>query len=550
MKKAQGHVENYVSIKERSEIQSLASKFMHSDLRDAFTTYLKETSDQMPNINNRYNADRLKGLSLVNKEYGRYGGKLDYGRYYISGEGLPPEMDIPVSTLEQMRKDPQIALGLAIIKHPIIAASWRIVCDDKSIAATIQSILRPLWTQLISDALLSIDFGFSSFEKVFTMEKGARITGYDKAADTPITYYKGDLIKYKYIKCLHPTSVSILLNRHQRFKGITQNVKGKKVTIKMPKAAWYTNEFEFGNYFGASRLNRVYAYWYWKNLMYLWMLQYFERRGTPPIKGTAPPGQTRINNEDYDNLTLMQDIVQNIANNSAVTLPFEESEKGNPKWTVDLIQDQRRGDMFIDAIVHLSVVILRGLLIPEKTIVQDSSSGSYNVASVHADMFLMSQEKLIKELETWIEENIVEDLVQYNWPVAKRKAVRVQIDNLDFNKKLVFKEIYMQTLKNVDALAKLGLYPKNVPSIEKMADFLEIPVDSLDNSYEAIPIGSSGEIETEKETVTEKDGEIDVEKEKVKEAATKDEADQARKIRQNNMKNKGAPKARAIEKNK
>jgi len=515
------------------EIKDLAQKFMDVGLRDAFTNYL---SDGI--VNNRYNKDRNVGLKMANKELGSYGGKLDFGRYarYYDG-AVPASYDIPISTLEQMRKDPQVALGLSIIKFPIIAANWRVVCDDINISKTIEYILRPIWNQLISDIMLSVDFGFAAFEKVWATET-ANVTTTDKITQEETVHYRGPLLTYKYIKSMHPSTISIILDRHGHYDGIKQVAPNANVVIPKIKGAWFTAECEYGNYYGMSRMNRVYNFWYWKNLLYLWMLQYFERRGTPPMKGRAPAGKTRIDGQDYDNLVLLKDILSNIANNSAVALPAEESKTGKNLWDVELLQDEKRGDMFIDAIIHMGAIILRGLLIPEKTIVQDASGGSYNVATVHADMFLLAQEALVKRIETWVAENIVKDLVEYNWPVSKRKEVRIQIDNLDVNKKQVFRDLFVEVLKNVDALAKIGIYPKVMPSMEKMADFLEIPTNPTEVDYDFVPIDESGNIESDS-------------REEIMKAATKDELDQTRKIRQNaqTSRRKFGPKKTAIKNN-
>ncbi len=86
----------------------------------------------------------------------------------ISGNFNP--QNIPFEDIQKMRKDSQVAAGLAFIKMPILAQNYSIMCQDPVIKAFVGQTLRPLYRRLIRSMLLAIDFGFSPHEKVFKRE--------------------------------------------------------------------------------------------------------------------------------------------------------------------------------------------------------------------------------------------------------------------------------------------------------------------------------------------------------------------------------------------
>jgi hypothetical protein len=54
------------------------------------------------------------------------------------------------------------------------------------------------------------------------------------------------------------------------------------------------------------------------------------------------------------------------------------------------------------------------------------------------------------------------------------------MDSLDWNRKIALKEIFIETLRNVDNMVASGLKPNILPDMEKMAKILEIPVNTFD----------------------------------------------------------------------
>jgi hypothetical protein len=174
-------------------------------------------------------------------------------------------------------------------------------------------------------------------------------------------------------------------------------------------------------------------------------------------------------------------------------LPYEQAKNGNENmWGVSYLSDDKRGEMFLNAIDHLDTAILRALWIPERAITQ-GGSGSYSMASVHADLFLMAELGLVNDIEAAIDEQIIPLLIQGNFKPEERRPCYFKMDSMDWNRKIALKEIFMEVLRNVDNMIQVGMKPRKIPSIEQMAKTLQIPVEDFDLEVE-VPEPSENEI--------------------------------------------------------
>ena len=130
--------------------------------------------------------------------------------------------------------------------------------------------------------------------------------------------------------------------------------------------------------------------------------------------------------------------------------------------------------------------MLRAIYVPEDVLTHESGGG-YSSSSVHADVFLMSEKGLISDLEEAIDTQIVDPFVEANYPPKKRKSCHVKMDPLDWNRKIALKEIFIEMLRNIDTQIQMGVPPKIVPDIEKVAEILEIPVETWGEAIDITP---------------------------------------------------------------
>jgi len=400
---------------------------------------------------------------------------------YSPAEYNPETIDVDTFTL--MRRDHQLAAGLAVIKLPIVSLDFSVQCDDRKVGKTVEWALRRVWRDLIRSLLMAVDYGFASHEKVWKRDT-VKISQIDKEGKEEI-FYQGDLAFYKKIKAHHPESIKMKFDMKQNLIEIIQEGIAITPEIKLPirKCFLFTNDKEFGNPFGISRLKNAYKVWYWKELLYQFMMQYFERRGTPPIIATAPPGKSVDNaGNQIDNLTLALRLASSLVSSSIAVLPYQQAREGNENtWKLDLMKDDARGPMFVEALNHLDARCLRSIFVPESILAQEGAGG-FSGSSVHADLFLLSEKGLITDIEGAIDDQVIRPFIEANFPPDQQRPCHLKLDPLDWNRKIALKEIFIEMLRNADTMVQMGVPPSIVPSLEKMADMLDIPVDTWEEA--------------------------------------------------------------------
>lgn len=76
--------------------------------------------------------------------------------------------NIPLSKLDEMRRDPILAFAMHYLKIPVIRAPWRIDCEDPQIASFVDNNLRHIYARFVLQYLTSLDFGYQAIVKRFS----------------------------------------------------------------------------------------------------------------------------------------------------------------------------------------------------------------------------------------------------------------------------------------------------------------------------------------------------------------------------------------------
>lgn len=468
---------------ELKQLKDFTKGIFDKTLQDEFENFLEGSVEVRGK--NKPEGEETRSISL--RELTRYENPAISNVESLYGVFNPETLSI--DTFDLMKEDPTISAGLAFIKLPIFALPWRVECDDDRIRLFVEDALKRVWRKLVRSLLTAVEYGFSSHEKIFEMR---RMKVERKSSDGKMKkHFDRTALVYKKFKPHHPDSIRVRLDKHGNFNGITQMQtagKASEVKVKKYKCFFFTHDEEFGNVFGKSRLKPAYKYWYWKEIIYNFMLMYYERRGSPPIIAHAPPGQgKKSDGTRVDNLQTALDLASSLLSNSIGVIPFEQAKNGSEnQWGVDYMSDDKRGEMFIEAINHLDSAILRALWIPERAITQ-GGTGSYSMASVHADLFLMAELGLVNDIEASINEQVIPLLVQANFKPEERFPCYFVMDSMDWNRKIALKEIFIEMLRNVDNFVQGGLKPRKLPSFEQMAKALQIPVEDFEDEIEGDP---------------------------------------------------------------
>lgn len=381
------------------------------------------------------------------------GEKAAWGRPYLSYLGgilgAYDPSGVTLSDYAQMRYNPQIAAGLGVIKGPILAAQWWVECSDKDIETMVGHELKRVWYSTARGLLLALDFGFSALEKVWVLKESS-----------------GGKIKVvlKKLKDLDPTNLEILTDERGDFAGLKQ-IYPTEVTLPPEKCLIFTHQKEFGNLYGTSRLRPAYEPWYWQTLIYQFCNRYFERRGAPPIKATAPPGKTLVAGVERDNLDLIYQAAAGLKNNAVVAMPSLRDGQGHSLWNLEFLEDDKRGEMFLAYIEHLDQKILRALMIPDRLITQNDV-GSYALSKVHAEIFLQQEEALLADILDHLNSFLLPQMVLYNFG-GEAPPAYIRSEGLSPELKPLLKEVFLEMVRQGQAY----------PAAEELAKVLGIKIE-------------------------------------------------------------------------
>ena len=417
-----------------------------------------------------------------------YGGKLQlYTLSFINDLGYYNPNRIPIDILDKMSKDPTIALGLNVIVCTISGLNWRIESRSELqrlfLSKTIKKIYRDTVLGLSDAVRLGTAIGEKVWDyveiKIYSDKKGRRLL------------YDDSVYIYKKIKFINPKTLRMRLTQKGEYNGIIQQINGEFIPVKSGKTVIYPHNMKFGNYYGDSRLENCYPPWYWSQILTQFVLRYYERKGQPLTVVRAPPGtRTDSNNNKVDNLAYALKIGQGAVSNSVVALPVEFDKSSNKElWSIEVVKDDQRGEMFMDILNYMDSRKLRGLFIPDKMgLASDGSphSASGSSAGDSLDVFIMTEQSLANDIENIFDTQIIPQLLYYNFDKEEIEEASIKIEKLDYNRKLLMKDVMLRLIMLAGSGVRDGRIPKVLPSLKNLATMLDLPVESFSDAFDDI----------------------------------------------------------------
>lgn len=376
--------------------------------------------------------------------------------------------DIPLNVLDLMRRDSQVALGMSIVKYPITNLGFTVNCENPIIKSAVKYMLKRIWSKMLRDMLLSLDYGFVSFEKVWAKIKLDIDPGKNQRKA------KGkELIFLKKLKPLHPTTVSLELDDLNNIVAVKQVNFGKKdVTLDKTKHLHFIYQEEFGNLFGKSRMASAYEPWYWKTISTQFFLRWMERHSIPPYKVLYPNGKTITRTGEVANAEIAMKMAQAVSSYGNITVPSKRDENGNLIWDIEGVNQSSQSLTLKEVIEEVwNVAIMRGLLIPD-----EKSIGGLN-KDIATQIFISTLGDFVELAQNKINEEIVKPFVYWNFSKEERQECFVNIDDIDFQKREEMRKLLSKVLDTSATFIKqLGGLPFNIfPDLEKILETLDIP---------------------------------------------------------------------------
>lgn len=414
---------------------------------------------------------------------------------------------IAFETLNVMRRHPVVKLGTVIKAAPILTAlrEVKVNCDNKRIAAFIKTaFVDPFLLNVAESAIIpSYIFGVAPHEKVWENRR-IKATYIDDEGEERVGF-NGQALVYKKIKFVHPQTIDkwLLQKGTQDFAGFEQKkAPGDKQdrVIEAWKSFVYINRFLFGGLWGEAEYTDIYAYWYYSEFFRALQADYLRFKAIPPLIATAPPGiREDTDGNKVDNLEYAAEVLQKAYDNLVVALPFEVDETTRQnKWSYKELQVGEHAEVYTRAIEELDVMILRGLIVPERTVTQNTAAvGSYNQAEIHAERMLdaakMETDRFLMGVNRWLIPQLVEDNFGPRAPECKiiapttSEALKAKLHN-----------IVITILQN----DKTGEFRGQV-AFADLLDFLNIP---FTKNGSGMPVPKDRSVEEEADMPEEDDG--------------------------------------------
>lgn len=338
-----------------------------------------------------------------------------YLNYAIDGKPLFTWMDI-----DRMSNDPQIILGMLILRAPIYQAKWKIEGDPKQ-AEYVDSILKRFWRTSLINILTFYEWGVAV---------GGIKHRRDKA--NPGKYEFDRLIPFAPHDCK-----PLVFNEGKRkgkLAGIhvesnettgTNPTAGGQFNLYSPKAFWFKGYSKYGELYGRPRLAGAHQPFLEKNGRHgavdsrrLWFHK--NAFSGPTVK--HPLGVVNLGSDESpsirSNESYAREIGEKAANGHVMTLPSINGPDGKPLW--DFVPGQSFSEVagLREYPKDLDEEMFTGLGIPMELVKAAAVGSGYSGRSIPAQMFFTSMDETVVAIIDAVDEMIVKPLVRHRFGVG------------------------------------------------------------------------------------------------------------------------------------
>lgn len=401
---------------------------------------------------------------------------------------------VGIDLMELMSLDPDIAFGCAILRAPVINMKWQVRSNDPVVKLFVEHELSRWYRQCAATHSLAIMYGRQASEKVW---QSGPVTMAETAKDGTVSYKTIPMAwTYEKFKGLDPRLINLLIDPEKdEWSGIEQRVailqmggQPQKDTSQQrigteKSVLWsFRKEEAWGKLQGKAMLKQAYEPWWWSAAMNLFANRYFERRADPAWKAFADAMIETAAGKKEDGFQFIINALLGLRGGGVAVFPNLRDHLGNRKFDAELVQDDKRGDMFQQRIEWLSLQKLRALWITDKAGTSDGT-GSQAMATVHQDTMFMMMEGIIQEWLTVLNDQIIKPLVVYNFgqDVWEKSKTVVDAGGMDSGTKAALMEV-LKALVATEQILESGQTVTLGEMVDgpKMIKDLGIPVHTMD----------------------------------------------------------------------
>lgn len=350
------------------------------------------------------------------------------------------------SVYEEMMKDDQVSVAMAVKKDLVIGSGFSIVCeeeDDEEIKKDVEVALFEdpefNFEDSLSDMLTAYDIGFSVTEKQFRLRDDGSLT----------------------LKALRTRSPVSWLFHQDKFGNVVryeqQGTDREFSDIDPDSLIHFVNNPRYGRPYGVSDLRAAYTAYFVKKQIVRFYAIYLEKAASPlPV---AKYDKLIAKSTDIQTI---HDTIKRLQTSSALTIPKE--------FDIQFVESSGDGAAYVNGINMFNMFIGRALFVPDLLGFQggEISGGSYALGEHQMRVFFKHIMRRRRTLENLINKHVIEPIVTWNHGerdnYPKFKLNPIEEKQAEANAKLwleaVKGKVFKPTLEDVNQFKKIVEFPE------------------------------------------------------------------------------------------
>lgn len=297
------------------------------------------------------------------------------------------------SIYEDMMKDDQVSVAMAVKKDLIIGSGWHITCEDDDqaemkncIEVALAEDIETSFEDCLSQIITAYEIGFSVTEKQFKLRDDGMMT-------------------LKNLKTRNPVSWLFHQDKFGNVVRYEQQGTGKEFSdIDKNSLIHFVNNPRYGNPYGTSDLRAAYTAYFIKKQITRFYAIFLEKCASP-----IPIAKYDRNIGLDAEIQKIHDTIKKLQTSSAMTIPKD--------FDIQFLQTTGNGEAYTKGINMFNMFIGRALFVPDLLGFQggETSGGSQALGREQMVVFFKHIMRRRRTLENMVNHHIVKPLILWNY---------------------------------------------------------------------------------------------------------------------------------------
>lgn len=321
---------------------------------------------------------------------------LMWPMWYYAGNAM-----FNLGDVEAMVRDPQISLGLKMIKAPLYTLEWNVKCKNVQVAKFVDENMKLFWKPNINKVLRAVEYGFSGGEVLYTL--------------------RDNKVYFRAFKEFHPRDLRVLTDEGEMKAIRVKNIHTPMGDVDLfpPKGFWFAANKHFSHHYGRSYLMNCWEPWFEKrardgaiDMRRLWFYKNAFHGGVirHPAKDYVQPDGSIVPARQ-----MAQEMGERLKTGGVIAFPNTRDENGEYQWSWQPPTINGNASEIREYPKDLDTEIMRGMGIPDNVLVEAPTTSSYAGRRVPERSFYVSLEQLVCEIVLAFKFQVMDHLVALNF---------------------------------------------------------------------------------------------------------------------------------------